>query len=68
MLNRKATFEPIATAQNDLFVSYVGFGIEKPKMVTSSNINTCDDRLLVVGTGSDLKFGPFEIEEYSFTE
>jgi hypothetical protein len=28
---RKATFEPIAAAQNDLFVSYVGFGIGKRK-------------------------------------
>jgi hypothetical protein len=28
---RKATFEPIAAAQNDLFVGYVGFGIGKRK-------------------------------------
>jgi hypothetical protein len=28
---RKATFEPIAAAQNDLFVDCVGFGIGKGK-------------------------------------
>ena len=28
---RKATFEPIAAAQNDLFDSYVGFAISKRK-------------------------------------
>ncbi len=28
---RKATFEPIAAAQNNLFVGYVGFGIGKRK-------------------------------------
>ena len=34
---RKATFEPIAAAQNDLFVSYVGFAIPKRKKLASAN-------------------------------
>jgi len=35
---RKATFEPIAAAQNDFFVSYVGFGIGKRKSLGCADI------------------------------
>jgi hypothetical protein len=34
---RKPTFEPIAAAQNDLFVGYVGFGISKRKKLVGSD-------------------------------
>jgi hypothetical protein len=34
---RKETFEPIAAAQNDLFVGYVSFGIPKWKKLTGSD-------------------------------
>ncbi len=34
---RKQTFEPIAAAQNDLFVGYVSFGISKRKKLVGSD-------------------------------
>jgi hypothetical protein len=34
---RKRTFEPIAAAQNDLFVGYVSFEISKRKKLASSD-------------------------------
>ncbi len=34
---RKQTFEPIAAAQNDLFVGYGSFGISKRKKLVGSD-------------------------------
>ncbi len=34
---RKQTFEPIAAAQNDLFVGYGSFGISKGKKLVGSD-------------------------------
>ncbi len=33
----KRTFEPIAAAQNDLFVGYVSFGISKRKQLVGAD-------------------------------
>jgi hypothetical protein len=38
---RKQTFEPIAAAQKDLFVGYVGFAMPKRKKVIGSDIVSC---------------------------
>jgi hypothetical protein len=35
---RKKTFEPTAAAQNDLFVSYVGFVIGKRKQLVGADL------------------------------
>ncbi len=34
---RKLTFEPIAAAQNDLFIGYVSYGISKGKKLAGSD-------------------------------
>ncbi len=34
---RKRSFEPIAAAQNDLFVGYVSFGISKRKQLVGAD-------------------------------
>ncbi len=35
---RKRTFEPIAAAQNDLFVGYVSFAISKRKQLVGADL------------------------------
>jgi hypothetical protein len=37
LLIRKATFEPIAAAQNDLFICYIGFEICERKSLVSAD-------------------------------
>ena len=38
---RNPTFEPIAAAQSDLFVGYVGFTISKRKQLVGANFVAC---------------------------
>jgi hypothetical protein len=38
---RKRTIEPIAAAQNDLFVGYVGFAISKRKQLVGADLVAC---------------------------
>jgi hypothetical protein len=50
---RKRTFEPIAAAQNDLFVGYVGFAIWKRKQLVGAAGGGIVDLCQCVGSEND---------------